>query len=70
MLTRIFDGCGLAYSDDPSGVTALVSDRKGGVVVAGGLGEVWAAGERLLGRPLDPLDLPLLERLTAEAPER
>jgi len=70
MLTRIFAGYGLSYSDDPSGVTALVSDRKGGVQVAGGLGEVWAAGERVLGRPLDPLDLRLLERLTADAPDR
>jgi hypothetical protein len=66
MLTRIFAGYGLDYTDDPSGVTSLVSDRKGGVEVAGGLGEAWAAGEQLLGRPLDPLDPPLLERLTAE----
>jgi hypothetical protein len=66
MLTRIFAGYGLDYSDDPTGVTSLVSDRKGGIEVAGGLGEAWAAGERLLGRPLDPLDPPSLERLTAE----
>jgi len=70
MLTRIFAECGLDYSDDPSGVTALVSNRKGRVEVAGGLGEVWAAGERVLGHPLDPLDLRLLERLTADAPDR
>ena len=66
MLARIFAGCGLDYSDDPTGVTSLVSDRKGGIEVAGGLGEAWSAGERLLGRPLDPLDARLLERLRAE----
>jgi len=66
MLTRIFAGYGLDYSDDPTGVTCRVSDRKGAIEVAGGLGEAWAAGERLLGRPLDPLDHAVLERLTAE----
>lgn len=70
MLARIMAAHGLTYSDDPTGVTALISDRKGGVQVAAGLGEVWAAGERLAGRPLDPLDRALLDRLgvdTAEA---
>jgi len=67
MLTRIMSAHGLTYSDDPSGVTSLISDRKGGVEVAGSLGEVWAAGEKLAGRPLDPLEPGLLARL-AESP--
>jgi hypothetical protein len=56
---------GLEYSDDPTGITSLISDRKGNVQVGRSLGEVWAAGERLVGRPLDPLDPGLLERLSA-----
>jgi hypothetical protein len=68
MLSRIMAAHGLDYSDDPTGVTALISDRKGGVEVAGNLGEVWAAAERLAGRPLDPLDASLVERLAAETP--
>jgi hypothetical protein len=68
MLARIMSANGLTFSDDPSGVTSLISDRKGGVQVAGGLGEVWAAGEALAGRPLDPLDPGLLARLLPEAP--
>jgi hypothetical protein len=34
--------------------------------VARNLGEVWAAGERLAKRPLDPLDPDLLARLQRE----
>jgi hypothetical protein len=67
MLVQIMRAHGLDYSDDPSGVTALISDRKGSVEVAGGLGEAWAAGERLAGRPLDPLDSELLQRLIPTA---
>ena len=43
LLTQIVGAHGLAYKDDPSGFTAMVSDRKGGVQVARNLGEVWAA---------------------------
>ena len=68
LLTQIVGAHGLAYKDDPSGFTAIVSDRKGGVQVARNLGEVWAAGEQLAKRPLDPLDPELLARLQAETP--
>jgi hypothetical protein len=67
MLTQIMAAHGLDFGDDPSGVTSLISDRKGGVQIAGGLGEVWVAAESLAGRPLDPLDDRLLGRLAAEA---
>jgi hypothetical protein len=65
MLKQILAVYGLDYSDDPSGVTSLVSDRKGNVAVARSLGEVWAAAEQLAGWPLDPLELDLL-RLVSE----
>jgi hypothetical protein len=67
LLTEIMGAHGLDYRDDPSGFTALVSDRKGRVQVARNLGEVWAAGERLAKRPLDPLDPGLLARLRRES---
>jgi len=67
LLTRVLAAHGLDYSDDPSGITALISDRKGNIVVARSLGDVWAAGEQLAGRPLDPLDRMLLDRISMEA---
>jgi hypothetical protein len=68
LLTAIIAAHGLVYSDDPTGVTSLISDRKGKVQVARSLGEVWAAAERLLKRPLDPLEPALLARLDTGAP--
>lgn len=63
LLTTIMAAQGLRYSDDPTGVTSLISDRKGKVQVARSLGEVWAAAEQLVKRPLDPLEPELLARL-------
>jgi hypothetical protein len=63
LLTQLIAAHGLDYSEDPTGVTALVGDRKGNVAVARGLGELWAAAERLAGRPLDPLEPAILGRL-------
>jgi hypothetical protein len=67
MLARILAAYGLDYSDDPTGLTSLVSDRKGNVAVARGLGEVWAASEQLAGRRLDPLEPELLRKLSETA---
>jgi hypothetical protein len=67
LLAAVMRAHGLDYSDDPSGVTAIVSDRKGSARVVRGLGEVWAAAEDLAHAPLDPLDPALLERLGADA---
>ena len=67
ILAQIMAAKGLDYSDDPTGVTSLVSDRKGSVEVARSLGEVWAAAEQLAKHPLDPLEPGLLARLQAEA---
>jgi hypothetical protein len=63
LIAAILGAHGLDYSDDPSGVTAHMSDRKGSVTVVRGLAEVWVAAEDLAHRPLDPLDPELLERL-------
>ena len=64
MLGEILAAYGLDYSDDPSGLTALVSDRKGNVKVVRSLGEVWEAAAELAARPPDPLDPSLLSRLS------
>jgi hypothetical protein len=41
----------------------IVRDRKGRAEVVDDLGGLWAAAERLAGRPLDPLDPALLAPL-------
>ena len=63
ILAAICAAHGLDYKDDPTGVTAMMSDRKGSVTVVRGLAEVWVAAEDLAHRPLDPLDPALLQRL-------
>jgi hypothetical protein len=66
LLTLVLGAYGLDYADDTSGLTALVSDRKGDTRVVRGLGELWPAAAQVCGRRLDPLDLEFLRRL-AEA---
>lgn len=66
LLVTILRAHGLDYDDDPSGVTSIVSDRKGNVKVVRGLGELWAAAEEVGHRRLDPLDPALLRRLEEE----
>jgi hypothetical protein len=63
VLKTVLGARGLDYGDDPSGVTAVMSDRKGSTAVVRGLAEVWAAAEDLSHQPLDPLDPALLRRL-------
>jgi hypothetical protein len=48
---------------DWSGAVYVLRDRKGGQVVVSDLGSLWQEAERLLGRPLDPLDPGLLAAL-------
>ena len=68
LLSNVMAAHGLDYRDDTTGVTSLVSNRKGSVEVARSLGEVWAAAEKLVKHPLDPLDPALLTRLAGETP--
>lgn len=65
ILTQIMAAQGLDYSDDPTGVTSLIGDRKGKVAIARNLGEMWTVSEQLAGHPLDPLDAGLLQRLAS-----
>lgn len=49
--------------DDWGGSVYLVRDSKGSTAVAEDLGGIWQAAERLVGRPLDPLDPRLVRAL-------
>lgn len=49
--------------DDWSGSKYLLSDKKGSSVIVQDLGGLWPAAEKLIARPLDPLDPLLLEAL-------
>ncbi|MET7242834.1 hypothetical protein ABZT49_05655 [Methylobacterium sp. EM32] len=63
---RILALFGLKLSDW-QGTAFRLATRTGKVELVGDLGHLWAAAERLLGRPLDPLDPALLARLEPEA---
>ena len=54
-------------ASDWQGSAYLLSTRTGRTEVVEDLGQLWHAAERLLGRPLDPLDPALLRRLEAGA---
>ncbi len=63
LLDRVLDHFGLSLRDWAGGVYVL-SDRKGGSAVVQDVGAVWSEAERLLGRPLDPLDEGLVAELS------
>ncbi|QXZ81126.1 hypothetical protein [Rhizobium sp. L51/94] len=63
---RVLAAFGLSLSDW-QGTSFLLSTRTGKTEIIEDLGHLWPAAETLAGRPLDPLALPLLDRLEAEA---
>jgi hypothetical protein len=67
LLGVVLGAYGLDYADDPSGLTGLVSDRKGDTRVVRGLGELWPAAAQVCGRRLDPLDSEFLRRVGERA---
>ncbi len=50
---------------DWQGSAFLLTTRTGKTALVGDLGHLWASAEALMGRPLDPLDPALLDRLEA-----
>ena len=52
---------------DWGGSKYVLSDGKGNSELVGDLGSLWPVATRIAGRPLDPLDPVLLERLRASA---
>ena len=61
LVARVVSCYGLDFRD--SGAMAVVSNRKGSAEVVTGLTDLWPAAAAMAGRPLDPLDEGLLERL-------
>ena len=55
-LDAVLRAHGLSAYDDGLTPDLQISDRTGRVIMARDLREVWIAVEKLLGKPLDPLD--------------
>ncbi|WP_297832569.1 hypothetical protein [Pseudomonas sp.] len=53
--------------EDFQGVSYLLLGATGKQELATGLEQLWTAAERLIGRPLDPLDPQLLDHLERQA---
>jgi hypothetical protein len=64
LLNRVLAHFGLAL-DDWGGSVYVLRDRKGQAIVVEDIGMLWTAAERMLGRPLDPLDPGLVHDLKA-----
>jgi hypothetical protein len=62
LVNRVLAFYGLRL-DDWSGRVWVLRDRKGRSAVVADLGSLWAEAERLVGRPLDPLDPELVAAL-------
>ena len=62
LLDRVLGYFGLSLQDW-AGSVYILRDAKGASVVVPDIGAVWSEAERLLGRPLDPLDAGLVASL-------
>jgi hypothetical protein len=62
LVNRVLAHFGLELTDW-AGRVYVLRDRKGKTAVVDDLGALWAAAERLAGRPLDPLDAGLVASL-------
>jgi hypothetical protein len=62
LFNLVLQSVGLSLQDW-EGSSYIVRDAKGRSAVVSNLAQVWAEAERLIGRPLDPLDPVLLQRL-------
>lgn len=63
LICRVLAHYGLDVSDDWSATQYVINNRKGTQQVVASLAELWPAAGRMAGRPLDPLDPALLDRL-------
>ncbi len=63
LLSRVLSHFGLSLHDW-SGSVYVLRDSKGSSTVVGDISAVWSEAERLLGRPLDPLDPALVAELS------
>ena len=63
LLRKVLAHYGLEVGDDWSATSYIVGNRKGDQRLAAAMGELWRVAEQMAGKPLDPLDESLLERL-------
>jgi hypothetical protein len=64
ILAPVLASYGLAVHDDGLGSGFILANRTGHQVMVHTLSELWEAAERIIGRPVDPLD----PRFAGEAP--
>jgi hypothetical protein len=63
LLDRVLGHFGLSLHDW-AGAVYVLRDSKGSSTVVADISAVWSEAERLLGRPLDPLDAALVAELS------
>ncbi len=63
LLNRVLGHFGLSLQDW-AGTVYVLRDCKGSSAVVADISAVWSEAERLLGRPLDPLDASLVAGLS------
>ena len=56
VLAPVLASYGLTVYDDGSGAGFTLASRTGHQVIVNNLSELWEAAERMIGRPVDPLD--------------
>ena len=64
ILAPVLASYGLTVHDDGSGSGFILANRTGHQVMVNTLSELWEEAERIIGRPVDPLD----PRFAGEAP--
>jgi hypothetical protein len=70
LIAAVLRPYGLTVADPGQGRYVVIGDLKGSSEVAAGLGEVWAAAERLSSRSVDVLDDALLDDLATQIGQR
>jgi hypothetical protein len=70
LIAAVLRPYGLTVADPGQGRHVVIGDLKGSSEVAAGLGEVWAAAERLSSRSVDLLDDGLLDDLATQIGQR
>ncbi|GBC69629.1 hypothetical protein HRbin01_01331 [archaeon HR01] len=64
VVAKLLSAYGLEFSLWQGG-KYILSDRKGGTAVINDMAQLWPAIHRILGKPFDPLDPKVLERIRA-----
>lgn len=69
LLAKVLSHYGLEVTDDWSATNYVLDDRKGNRQIVANLADLWRVAGRMAGRPLDPLDPGLLDRLRSVTPD-